>query len=123
MAFPPSLLTIAILANKAYYSASLFVARKPKCKDFSIINFSGITNIIPTLEPFWFAAPSVYTSQITVEEAEATKTLDPSLLSSPTSSVNFATKSAKTCPFTVVRGRYLISKDLSIVSHLAILPV
>ena len=52
MTFPPSLLTIAILANKASYSTSLFVAKNSNLKNFSIVILSGDIKTIPTPNPF-----------------------------------------------------------------------
>ena len=58
--FPPILWTMDIPSSKVSYSASLFVVKKPSLSDFSIVICSGETRTSPTLEPFWFAAPSTY---------------------------------------------------------------
>ena len=39
----------------------MFVAEKPNHKDFSIVILSGDIRTSLTLDPFWFAAPSMYT--------------------------------------------------------------
>ena len=69
--FPPSLITIVIPTNKASYSVSLFVANY---RDFSNTSFLGETSTILSPKPFWFATPSVYTSQAIGEGIETPKT-------------------------------------------------
>ena len=61
--FPPILWTMAIPINIASYLASLFVAEKSNLKDFSTMTFSGDIRTSSIPEPFWFDAPSTYTSQ------------------------------------------------------------
>ena len=126
--FPSIFWTMAIPINKASYSASLFVAEKSNLRDFSIMAFSGDISTSQILEPFWFDALSTYTSQGERQYWEIVPTNFPSMFSagfnsSIGDSVNLATKSARTCPFTEVRGMYLMSKAPRMVPHLAILPV
>ena len=128
MDFPPILWTIAIPSNRASYSAPLFIAGKSNLKDFSTITFSEDVSTNPTPEPFWFDAPSTCTSYVGGQYWEIVSTNFSSLFLSASNSftsglVNSATKSARTCPFTEVRGMYLISKARKIVPHLAIIPV
>ena len=49
--FPPILCTMAILCNKVSYSASLFMAKNPSFRDFSMIVFSGDIRTSPTPDP------------------------------------------------------------------------
>ena len=126
--FPPIFWTIAILINRASYSASLFVAKKPNLKDFSMVILLGDIKTSPTTDPYWFATPSIYTFQGEGACADIRPTDFPSMpcCFTPISSghsANLATKSARTYPFTEVRGIYLISKAPRIVPYLAILPV
>ena len=60
--FPPILWTMAIPINRVSYSASLFVAEKFNLKDFSTMTFLGDINTSLIPKPFWFDAPSTYTS-------------------------------------------------------------
>ena len=50
-AFPPIFYTMAIPCYKASYSASLFVAKNPSLRDFSMIVFSGDIRTSPTPDP------------------------------------------------------------------------
>ena len=59
--FPPIFWTIVIPINKVSNFASLFVAKKPNLKDFSMVIFSKDTKTSPTPDPRWFATPSTYT--------------------------------------------------------------
>ena len=127
-AFPPILWTIAIPISKASYSASLFVVENPNLKDFSMVIFSGDTKTSPTPAPRWFAALSTYTFYDEVSYVEIRPTDLSSMpcyftSASSGSSANSTTGSARTWPFTEVRGIYLMSKAPRIVPHLAILPV
>ena len=49
--FPPIFYTMAIPCNKASYLASLFVAKNPSLKHFSMIVFLGDIKTIPTPDP------------------------------------------------------------------------
>ena len=60
-AFSPIFWTMDIPANKASYSASLFMAKKPNLKDFSIVILSRDIRTSPTPDPLWFTTPSTYT--------------------------------------------------------------
>ena len=96
-----------IPSSKASYSASLFVAEKSNLSDFSMVSFSGEIRTSPTLEPLWFAAPSMYTFQNKGSCREIVPTDFPSMfyvvnISSNGGSVNLAIKSARTWPFTKV---------------------
>ena len=59
--FLPIFWTIVIHISKASYSASLFVAKNPSLKDFSMVIFLGDTRTSPTPAPRWFTTPSTYT--------------------------------------------------------------
>ena len=59
--FPHTLWTMDITSNKASYSASLFVAKKPNLNDFSMVSFLGEIRTSPTLDPLWFTALLTYT--------------------------------------------------------------
>ena len=126
IAFPPSFWTMDIPSSRASYSTSLFVAEKSSLSDFLIVIFSGEIRTSPTPEPLWFAAPSTYTFQHVGSYREIAPT-DFSPMpyafasSSSEGSANSATKFARTCPLTEVRGMYLMSKAPRIVPHLAIL--
>ena len=118
-AFPPILWTVDIPSNKTSYSTSLFVAKKPNLSDFYMMSFSGEIRTSPTLEPLWFAAPSMYTFKNEGSCREIVPTDFPSMFCV----VNSATRSASTWPLTEVWGMYLMSKAPKTVPHFAILPV
>ena len=126
--FPSIFWTIAIPISKVSYLASLFVAEKPNLKHFLIVILSGDTITSPTLNPLWFATPSTYNFQGEGSCREMARTCFPPELSSLTSTsmgdlVNSATKSARTCPLTKVRGMYFMSNAPKIVPYLEILPI
>ena len=126
--FPPIFWTIDIPSNNASHSASLFVAEKPSLNDFSIMSFSIEIKTSPTLDPFWFAAPSTYTFHYN-GSCTVTKPTDFSSMwcafdsFSAGPSVNSTIKSTRTWPLIKVRGMYLMSKPPKIVPHFAILLV
>ena len=99
--------------QRASYSALLFMAGKLNLKDFSMVMHLGETRIILIPEPFRLAAPSTYNSQSCGRDVEINKiclsSIPPSIMTSfSILSVNLATSSAKTCPFTTIRGNYLM---------------
>ena len=101
--FPPILWTIDIPSNNASHSASLFVAEKPSLNNFSMMSFLGEIKTSPTLDPFWFAAPSTYTFHYNGSCA-VTRPIDFSSMRCSSNSfftglsANSATKSARTWP-------------------------
>ena len=128
IAFSPIFCTMAIPTNRASYLVSLFVAEKFSLNDFSIVIFSEDTRTNPTLDPFWFIAPSTYTLQDKGSYREIMPTDFPSMprfSASATNrdSTNSTTRFARTWPLTEVRGMYLMSKAPRIVPHLAIIPM
>ena len=127
-AFPPTLWIMGIPSNKASYSTSLFVAKKPYLNDFSMVSFSGETRTSPTLNPLWFAALSTCTFQCNISCGVIDPTDFPSMRCASISfsygvSTNSATKSTRTWPLTEVWGMYLISKAPRIVPHFTTLLV
>ena len=99
--FPPIFWTIIIPTNRASYSSSLFMVEKPNLKDFSIMILSGEITTYSTLDPLWFATPSMYTLQDKGSYKEIMQTDFPSMsyfstLSSKRDSTNLATKSMRT---------------------------
>ena len=49
--------------NKVSYSASLFMAKNPKLRDFSMVALLRDIRTSFTPDPLWFSAPSTYTFQ------------------------------------------------------------
>ena len=76
---------------------------------------SEVIITIPIPAPIALEASSINTFH---ERFSTLQIIFPSFLG-----VNFAMKSARTCPFTELRGLYLMSKEPSRVPHLAIWPV
>ena len=136
---PQCFYTVFKPTRRASYSALLFMAGKLNLKDFSMAgklnlkDFSmvmhlGETRIILILEPFRLAAPSTYNSQSCGRDIEINKiylsSIPPSTMTSfSIPSVNSATSSAKTCPFTTIRGKYLMLNSFIMDPHFATLPV
>ena len=126
--FPPIFWTIAIPINKASYSASLFVAKKPNLKDFLMMILSEDTTTNPLQIPFDLMHHQHIPSKIEVFVRRSSQ-----LIFYPCStSRHFLLSEARQTrppnpqeprPFIEVRGIYLILKDPRIVAHFAILPV
>ena len=126
--FPPIFWIMAILTYKVSYSALLFVAEKPKLKDFSIVILSGDTTTSPTTDPFWLTTPSTYNFQVEVPCREIVSTSFPpkfysSFSISTRDSVNSAIKSTRTWLLIEVWGIYLMLNAPKTGPHLAILLV
>ena len=98
-------------ATKTSYSTSLFVIGKSRRIMHSILSPSRVWSTTPAPPACLFEDPSIWT-------LHCTTTSTPWL----SMKVNSAMKSATTCPFIAVRGRYHISNSLSSTAYNTVCP-
>ena len=94
----------------ASYSASLVVAWNPNLSAYSMSIPSGEVRIKPAPLPCAFVA-------LSTESFQMGRSVGARVFSVGSAEVNSMTKSAKTYPFIVVFGLYLMSNSLSSMAH------